>query len=98
MLSGQIFAERPSNALSRKHKKQADFSEMACTEFGTLPQETIIRLGLRHVYTMPVVLGDGSTKQVSIYQAEVLWQKKWRTVYVQENADDPDEGWYKYGF
>ena len=68
------------------------------TELGTLPRETIIRLGLRHVYTMPVVLKDGSTAQVAIYRAEVLWRKQWRTVYVQESADGADEGWHKYHF
>ena len=96
-LVGEIFAERPLNALSKKCKKQADFSEIARTEFGTLPRETIIRLGLRHVYTMPVVLEDKSIAQILIYQAEVLWQRKWRTVYVQENEHEPDEGWHKYG-
>lgn len=67
-----------------------------CTEFGALPQETIIRLGLRHVYTMPVVLEDKSITQVLIYQAEVLEDKKWRTVYVQKE-DEPGEGRQKYG-
>lgn len=66
-------------------------------EFGTLPQETIVHIGLRHVYTMPIVLEDKSTAQVLVYQAEVLEDKKWRTVYVQESEDKPDEGWQKYG-
>ncbi len=95
-LTGEVFAERPPNVLDKKRKKQADFSEIACTEFGTLSRETIVRLGLRHVYTMPVVLEDKSTAQVFIYQAEVFEDKKWRTVYVQEE-DEQEEGWHKYG-
>lgn len=97
-LSGQIFAERKPVAPGKKREvfqKPLDFSEIARTEFGTLPRETIIRLGLRHVYTMPVVLEDKSTEQVPIYRAEVLWRKKWRTVYVQESADEAEAGWHK---
>ncbi len=98
-LVGEVFAERKPVVPGKKRggtQKQLDFSEIACTEFGTLPRETIIRLGLRHVYTMPVVLEDKSTEQVLIYQAEVLEDKKWRTVYVQESADEADEGWQEY--
>jgi hypothetical protein len=93
-LLGKIFAERQPVVPGKKRRgtqKALDFSEIACTEFGTLPRETITRLGLRHVYTMPVVLEDKSTKQILIYQAEVLEDKKWRTVYVQEDKDE-DEG------
>lgn len=95
-LAGEVFAEHPPNVLDKKRNRQADFSEIACTEFGTLPRETIVRLGLRHVYTMPVVLENKTTTEVFVYQAEVLWQKKWRTVYVQEE-EEPDEGWHKHG-
>ncbi len=84
-------------ALKSQSTKSIDFSEIACTEFGTLPRETIICLGLRHVYTMPVVLEDNSTAQVPIYRAEVLWRKQWRTVYIQESVDGTDEGWRKFG-
>ncbi len=99
-LVGEIFAERKPVVPGKKRRgtqKQLGFSEIACTEFGTLPRETIIRLGLRHVYTMPVVLEDKSTKQVLIYKAEVLEDKKWRTVYMQECEDEADEGWHKLG-
>jgi hypothetical protein len=89
-LSGKIFAERKPQFPGKKRLDDAgpsDFSEITCTEFGTLPRETITRLGLRHVYTMPVVLEDKSTKQVLIYLAEVLEDNQWRTVYVQESAN-----------
>ena len=92
MLAGEVFAERPLNALRKKCKKQSDVSKIACTKFGTLPREMVARLGLRHVYTMPVVLEDKSTAQVPIYRAEVLWRKRWRTIYVQESAEGADEG------
>ena len=100
-LTGKVFAERklvPSGKRGSITKQEDDAAASVgdFTEFGTLPRKTIIRLGLRHVYTMPVVLEDKSTKQVSIYQAEVLWCKKWRTVYVQENEDETDEGWHKF--
>ena len=98
-LSGQIFAERKPAVSEKKRgvaKKQTDFSEIACTEFGTLPRESIKELGLRHVYTMPIVLEDNSTAQVPIYRAEVLWRNKWRTVYVQESQDEAVTGWQKY--
>jgi len=94
-LMGEVFAERNISGKKRRvTQKPLDFSEIACTEFGTLPRETIIRLGLRHVYTMPVVL-EGISTQVLIYRAELLWRKKWRTVYVQESEDEADEGWHK---
>jgi hypothetical protein len=92
LVTRKVFAERkpiPSGKRSRK-AKQENASAVAVgdfTEFGTLPIETIIRLGLRHVYTMPVVLEDKSTKQVLIYLAEVLEDNQWRTVYVQGSAD-----------
>ncbi len=94
-LTGKLFAERkavPSGKQDASADLMGDF-----TEFGTLPRETIIRLGLRHVYTLPVVLEDKITKEVHIYKAEVLWRKTWRTVYVQECADEADKGRHKYG-
>ena len=87
-LMGKVFAERkPLLARERGNAaKQKDAQEVSVgdfTEFGTLPREAITRLGLRHVYTMPVVLEDNSTAQFPIYRAEVLWRIQWRRVYVQ---------------
>ena len=100
-LTGKIFAERkpvPSGARASAVEQEDNVAASIgdFTEFGTLPRETITRLGLRHVYTMPVVLEDGSIGPVAIYRAEVLWRKQWRTVYVQESVDGADEGWHKY--
>ena len=82
-LIGKVFAER--KAVSNGRQDASADLVGSCTEFGTLLRETIMRLGLRHVYTMPVVLNDQSVKQVFVYQAEVLWRKQWRTVYVRED-------------
>ena len=98
-LMGKVFAERILVSIGKQDSTAEQEDEVAAgdfTEFGTLPRETIIRLGLRHVYTMPVVLEDGSTMQVPVYRAEVLWRKRWRTIYVQESAEGADEGWHKY--
>ncbi len=101
MVTGKVFAERKPISSGKRSStaKQDATTDLigTSTEFGTLPRETIIRLGLRHVYTMPVVLEDKSIEQVPIYQAEVLEDKKWRTVYVQECEDAADEGRQKYG-
>ena len=91
MLSGQISAERePTIAVKKrgfaKNKKKPDFSEIACTEYGTLPRDTILTLGLRHVSTASVVLNIGSRVPMEVYQAEVLDRGQWRTVYVCEEA------------
>ncbi len=94
-LTGKIFAERKAGPGGKPDASAASIGDF--TEFGALPREMIIRLGLRHVYTMPVVLEDNSTVQVPIYRAEVLWRKKWHTAYVQESTEGSDEGWQKYG-
>ena len=89
-ITGKVFAERkPSPWRKRSIVKQEDapVSIGDFTEFGTLPQETITRLGLQHVYTLPTVLEDGSTTQVLIYRVEVFKRRWWRTVYVQESVD-----------
>ena len=100
-LTGKIFAERqPTPGGKRSGTAEQDDSAVFIgdfTEFGTLPRETIIRLGLRHVYTLPVVLEDNSIPQLPIYRAEVLHRRKWRTVYVQESVDGADEGRRKHG-
>ena len=94
-LTGKVFAKRKA-APSGKQDASADLMG-DFTEYGTLPRETIVRLGLRHVYSMPIVLEDSSTAQVSIYRAEVLYHKQWRTVYVQESDGDAGEDRHKYG-
>ena len=94
-LVGKVFAERRPVAMGKKSiaaSEQIAIPEIACTEFGTLPRKEIIRLSLRHVYTMPVVLKDKSRVLVDVYQAEVFENKQWRTVYVQESADGADKG------
>ena len=78
-LTGKVFAERKPSLWSKwsiAKQEDAPVSIGDFTEFGTLPRETITRLGLRHVYTLPTVLEDGSTAQILIYRAEVFDRRR----------------------
>ncbi len=90
MVTGQVTSDREAvipaevRGSAGHQEKFPAVLDTGFTEYLTLSSETISRLGLRHVHTAQVVLGDGSEVQVPVYRAEVFWHEQWRLIYVHE--------------
>ena len=55
----------------------------------TLPPAVIVALSLLWDSETEVLLGDGSTRRIDLYAAEIEWDGAWRTVLVTEVDTNP---------
>ncbi len=62
--------------------------DSGCTAALTLPIATVAILGLARLSSGGAVLADGSVRQFDIYEAEVLWDGRWRQILVSLVGDE----------
>lgn len=58
------------------------------TEYLTLLPTLITALGLPYQYSLPMSLADGSTVQMRVFDAAVVWNNRERSIPVQETDGD----------
>ena len=58
------------------------------TEYLTLPPTIITDLGLQYQYSIPMILADGSSIAVRVFDAIVIWADIKRSIPVQETLGD----------
>ncbi len=58
------------------------------TGFLTLPPTIISTLNLSHRSHITARLGDGTIRQLNVYDAEIEWDGVWRTILVSEVDGD----------
>lgn len=58
------------------------------TEYLTLPPAAILALKLPYVYSLPMVLADGSSIRVRVFDAIVRWIGQDRSIPIQETDGD----------
>ena len=58
------------------------------TDYLTLPQSEVQKLGLMFLQTDTFVLGNGEEVELSLYQATILWDGNERTIIVAETGEE----------
>jgi clan AA aspartic protease len=62
------------------------------TGFLTLPPAQVATLGLARIRYESIVLGDGSTVVIPVYEAEVVWHGARQSVFVLATGNEPSVG------
>ncbi len=78
MMTGIVQNRRPLLPVAFRLPNRPDLTiefvvDTGFTDFLTLPAGAVAAMGLPFLHRAPIVLADGSTEAVAVYEAVILW-------------------------